>query len=161
MKIRRAAWKPLAGALALIFIFAGAVPAKTSCKGVCICSARPTAKHHVHQAHRDMSHSIHVDLLKSPQPLRNPWFGSSTHDPDCHEETTETCHMELAQSVAVFHRKPIAGIQADHSSPSWVAATVYPFLRKGALSTGNAFREWIPVGGTPVPLYLQHLALIC
>lgn len=160
MKIHKAVWKISTAALALIFVFAGAVPAKTACTGVCSCHAGSTAEHRVHQNHREISHGMSVRLLKEPQSLPNPLVVLDTHDPACHEETAP-CHTELAQPMAVRHKTLIALIQVDHFFPDWVAVTAYPLFGDDTLSTGNVFREWTSADENPVPLYLKHLALIC
>ena len=69
MKIRKAAWKISSVALALIFIFAGGVSAKTGCTGVCSCHAGSSTKHHVHQVHREISNGKDVHLFNEPQPI--------------------------------------------------------------------------------------------
>ena len=139
MKIRKAAWKISSIALALIFIVAGAVPVQAACTGVCSCHAMLTTEHHVHQAQSEISHGMDVRLFNEPQPLPDPLIGLNHHD----------------------HKTLIAVIQTDHSLPDWVAVTAYPLFGKDTHSTGNALRESTSADANPVPLYLQHLALIC
>lgn len=161
MKKRSIAWRIAAGVLGIVLAAAGAVPAATVCPDGCTCHRQAHIREYAHQPGHGHSHAIHGYYSANPNAFLPVPTDPGTRHPACRTLPVEICRMHGTRTMGVLQRPASGRVQ-----PSFYFSDVAgPVLSQPVgwvrFFAGKYYQPQPYVDPPAVPLYLQHLSLIC
>ena len=165
MGIRKPIFRMISGALVLLLVMVGAVPAKTACAGACAC-CKETEKqfqdsdmdltlHHQSQEHgvfSAVSYTGHKYL---------PFTGSFFSEPDCYEKIVNaSCHMKPSRAPEALQGSVPTVLRADRSLPGALVFVNCGISTNELSFFGYTARPLVVSRAGPTPLYLQNLTFL-